>query len=226
MFRRNGIQAGRFASRIDMKWRFIILLLVTFIGIISGTVVLSRQHSKNDVQKATKVIDYVQTYVPKDSESGGWCWTRSIAASANKKAWRCQGPDNTGAIVYGYDPCFELTPSSVVCNVDPEKADSGFVLNLKEPVPANQELEVRESSYWRLHLASGAVCTPHTGTMTMTNENRFVLFSCDDGTGIYIDGLHTAGEILEAENISYKNSKTGDYSVKANNRVRVAQAWR
>lgn len=211
----------------------IIVIGIFLVAIVTIVITYRSNASKSYISpvsdKGTRIIDYVQTYTPKQSEEGGWCWTRSIAAPANQKAWRCQGPDNTGVVVYGYDPCFELSSTSVVCDVDPEKEDSGFVLNLKESVPSEQELEARESSYWRLRLATGALCTPHTGTMTMTNEKRFVLFSCDDGTGIYIDGIHDLGGALEAENITYGGEAKpgdGDLNVLKNERVLISTAWR
>lgn len=184
--------------------------------------------------KQTKVVDYSPMYIPDDKIEGGWCWTRSIAAPANAKAWRCQGPENTstasGSVTFGYDPCFALDSHSVVCGIDPEKSDSGFELKLREVLPQEQEMvKISGPGFWLVRLSSGVLCTPETGTMGMTNEKRSLLYSCDDGTGIYEDGIHKVGNNYEAENVTYGkglNPGEDDFTVSKVTKVAIKTAWR
>src|SRR3989344_3403401 len=100
----------------------------------------------NPTKQKTEEIDYLQTYIPKDSKSGS-CWTISNA-SANDKAWRCIAGNSI------HDPCFEIDTNRLVCDIDPEVAGSGFVLNLTEALPSRGIQTNRERFYWRVKLAN------------------------------------------------------------------------
>lgn len=212
----------------------VISLVVSVIMFVLGNPawLLTQQNSAKEASVGTKVIDYSPDYIPSERLEGGWCWTRSIAAPANPKAWRCMGPESTasGSITYGFDPCFALDNQSVVCDVDPEKSGTGIELRLREVLPKEQiEERKTDPGFWRIRLATGALCTPHTGTMSMTNEKRFLLYFCDDGTGIYEDSLHESGGRYEAENVTYgptDNPEDGNLVVNKIETVAIKEAWR
>ncbi len=193
---------------------------------------IAQQYSRQEITKGTKVVDYSPDHIPSEKIEDGLCWTRSIAAPRNEKAWRCQGPESTapGSITPLFDPCFALDNLSVVCGVDPDKTDAGLELKLRERLPKEDiSAGTNTPGFWRIRLATGALCAPHTGTMGMTNEKRFLLYSCDDGTGIYEDGLHESDSKYEAENVTYgqtDNPEDGDFVVRKVEKVAVKEAWR
>lgn len=128
----------------------------------------------------TEEIDYLQTYIPKDNKSGS-CWTTSIA-SANDKAWRC----NVGNFIH--DPCFEIDTNRLVCNVDPEITENGFVLNLTEALPPRENLSISDRLYWIVKLANGTKCWLITGTAGMVN-GEFYYYACDKDNAVIVGKL-------------------------------------
>lgn len=136
--------------------------------------------------KKTVEIEYQQTYVPKESMTGD-CWTSSIAAQTNRKAWRCSTISN-----FIYDPCFEAVTGEVVCGVDPEKADSGFTLNLTKELPEWKNFQGEYKQPWWVKLADGSICLPMTGTAGSIN-GEFYYYSCDMSGTVLVGSLDNGG---------------------------------
>jgi hypothetical protein len=88
------------------------------------------------------------------SRESGYCWTASIA-SQRSDAYRCMAGNSI------HDPCFKLSPSSVVCPTDPA-ANVGIAMSLTKPLPQPQPQS--QTNAWRMELASGEMCNIGTGT--------------------------------------------------------------
>lgn len=136
--------------------------------------------------KKTVEIEYQQTYVPKESMAGD-CWTSSIAAQTNRKAWRCSTISN-----FIYDPCFEAVTGEVVCGVDPEKADSGFTLNLTKELPEWKNSQGEYKQPWWVKLDDGSICLPMTGTAGSIN-GEFYYYSCDMNDTVLVGSFDNGG---------------------------------
>lgn len=144
----------------------------------------------NLVRQKTVEIDYIQTYIPKDSESGN-CWATSIA-SANDKAWRCAEGNSI------HDPCFEIDKNKLVCDVDPEVAESGFILNLTEQLPTRENFSSSDRLYWIIKLINGTKCWVITGTAGMINGELY-FYGCDKDNAVIV------GELDKSTNPWYAN---------------------
>jgi len=129
------------------------------------------QPSGNNKEK-TEVIEYEQTYIPKEIEHG-YCWTDSIATFSNDKAWRCTTDNNV------YDPCFETDTGQVVCGVSPEIPESGFELKLTKTLPKIDRVGKKYGEkFWRFELQNGLICGAITGTAGIIGE-EYYSFACD-----------------------------------------------
>lgn len=126
----------------------------------------------------TEIIEYKQTYIPKNSKKGK-CWNPSIASSGSN-AWRCMTDE------FIHDPCFETDSGQVVCGIDSEKEDA-FELKLTEPLPKQRNDNTREPSYWKIELENGLNCYVFTGTAGNLN-NEYVYHYCPPN-GYLLSGM-------------------------------------
>jgi hypothetical protein len=175
----------------------------------------------------TEVIKYHQFYIPKESRNGS-CWARSIAALTNDMAWRCT--IDKGEISEIFDPCFETESHQIVCDVDPEKPESGFVLKLKEPLPyititkkINQNLADKDWP-WRVKLKNGETCVAITGTALYTGEKLYN-YSCrnnDNNISLMMLTKTEKGSLWKAEK-AYLSKKSGKI-IKTED-VEIIKAW-
>lgn len=134
----------------------------------------------------TVEIEYRQTYVPNESIAGD-CWTSSIAAATNLKAWRCSTYNN-----FIYDPCFETEGGEVVCGVNPEKSDSGFTLNLTKKLPQWGNFLDEYKRPWQVKLEDETMCFPMTGTAGTVN-GEFYYYYCDKNDAVLVGSLDNGG---------------------------------
>lgn len=126
-------------------------------------------------QRKTEVIKYQQLYVPKESKRG-YCWTSSIAAPANNKAWRCATEEELI-----FDPCFETESHQIVCNIDPENTESGFELKLNKSLPEIEKASslTNEYSPWLVKLKNGMTCIAMSGNAGYIEGKSYYYF-CDN----------------------------------------------
>ena len=126
---------------------------------------------KSAKQTFTEVIKYEQNYIPEKKKEGS-CWTTSIAAQSNEKAWRCSVENGL------YDPCFETQTKQIVCLVDPDDPYSGFELKLTEALPefgtGNQQDVV-----WITKLENGLTCSLSSGAADELN-GEFFYYYCNN----------------------------------------------
>lgn len=119
----------------------------------------------------TEIFKYKQIYIPKESQDGS-CWTVSNATS-NDKAWRCMVKNNI------YDPCFETDSKQIVCDVYPEKQESGFELKLTETLPdIERDNGAQEKLPFWVELENGKFCIELSKSISNTEA---LLFSCGEG---------------------------------------------
>jgi len=157
------------------KAQHFIVPLLLWIIIIPLAFFLTRSSSRKSEEKAitqpkTELIEYTQKSVPSESHEGT-CWSESIAAYTNTKAWRCYSGD------FIYDPCFETDVGRVVCGVDPEDEKSGFELKLTKPLPERGNFSDRTKRIWRLKLSNGLICRPFMGTAGLV-DGEYYYYNC------------------------------------------------
>src|SRR3989344_6034753 len=150
----------------------------------------STSQPTNLTKQKTEEIDYLQTYIPKDSKSGS-CWTISNA-SANDKAWRCIAGNSI------HDPCFEIDTNRLACDVDPEVAESGFVLNLTEALPSRGIKTNQERFYWKIKLANDNKCWVTPGTASMINGELY-FYACDKDNAVIVGELDKSASLWYAD---------------------------
>lgn len=129
------------------------------------------QPKNETTQESTTVIDYKQEIIP-ESKKQGSCWTTSIAAQSNNKAWRCSVENNV------YDPCFEADNKKVICDVNPEDPTRGFELILTEELPL-ELIHNTNDSIWIAQLENGLRCFLNSGTAGMLN-GQYYYYACDN----------------------------------------------
>ncbi|OGE36921.1 hypothetical protein A3B45_00555 [Candidatus Daviesbacteria bacterium RIFCSPLOWO2_01_FULL_39_12] len=174
----------------------------------------STSQPTNLTKQKTEEIDYLQTYIPKDSKSGS-CWTISNA-SANDKAWRCIAGNSI------HDPCFEIDTNRLVCDIDPEVAGSGFVLNLTEKLPTSEHSSTSRELYWIIKLANGTKCWVNTGTADMVN-GEFYYYSCDKDNAVIIGELDKNTNLWIA-NVAYLNEKWEE--AQKREKIEILKVWK
>lgn len=126
----------------------------------------------------TVVITFMPSVIP-DQHYDGYCIAGSHLTD-REGAWRCWRTDEEGGI---YDPCFD-TGSEVVCGASPINGDSGFVLDLTEPLP--QDLVPGDPKPWILELVDSTYCFGISGAVGSQLGVR-VHYGCDDGSWVLED---------------------------------------
>lgn len=175
------------------------------------------QPKNETTQESTIVIDYKQEIIP-ESKKEGSCWTTSIAAQSNNKAWRCSVENNV------YDPCFEADNKKVICDVNPEDPTRGFELILTEALP----LELVHNSndvIWMTKLENGLKCSLITGTSGTLNGKDFY-YACNNGgvlLGNFGKTFDTSSDFWKAQ-LAYQDEnfeQKGDTEF-----INVLMAWK
>jgi hypothetical protein len=139
----------------------------------------------------TEVILYKQTNIPSKTQKGS-CWTRSIAAPSNDKAWRCTSGNSI------FDPCFESDNGKVVCQISPEDLSSGFELQLTDKLPKDKEPFNANflNLAWMVKLTNGIYCYAMTGTAGEIDGVSFN-YSCDQDAFVYNNFSEISGNMDE-----------------------------
>jgi len=124
---------------------------------------------------STEVINYVPTEIPTETQSGS-CWTNAIGLG-REDAYRCMVDNQI------YDPCFVVDEQpTVVCGANPVTGETGFVLELTEPLPAPDAGDV--AMPWMIELADGTICGLMTGTIPVVDD-RAAPYGCADQTYLF-----------------------------------------
>jgi heat shock protein HslJ len=128
----------------------------------------------------TEVITFVPTDLPTETQAGS-CFGNAIGPG-RENAWRCTVGNEI------YDPCFAVGDNAdeplVVCGANPATGETGFVLELSEPLPAPDPGNI--SQPWLVELGDGQVCGLLTGTVPGV-DGRPAPYACPDGSNLFDD---------------------------------------
>lgn len=200
--------------QIRKKAFIVIMLLILLIFLFYKKSATKIDNDKTPLKKnidKTIIINYEQKYIPKQTlGEEGDCWTMSIAAPNNEKAWRCKTVGEKLNQIF--DPCFEINKKQVVCDVDPLKAKSGFTLNLSKEIDnilKTERKELEEVRPWIVKLDNGLFCRPLTGTAGSFNGN-FYYYVCDYKTVLISNNkrvtFDTSNDKWKVKVVYFKNS--------------------
>ncbi|MBU0744444.1 MAG: hypothetical protein KKE11_03660 [Gammaproteobacteria bacterium] len=200
---------------------------VVFVMLSLSALVFAGNNSKF---VATKVSVFKPMIAPTKIKRG-FCWMNSIAVERSD-AWRCMVGNNI------FDPCFYIgVPDMLICGVDPEQNESGFLLRLVELLPQLPESKPSSAKdrAWLIKLENGQICRPYTGSMPVIKHSGQVMalqYGCDGGengeaTGLLSDSI-VPGKIWRAKKIIYIVGPTGDPTPKniKIHRVAIKEVWR
>ncbi len=178
--------------------------------------------------RRTKVIVF-QPSIPTEQARSGDCQTNSIAVS-RPGVWRCIADNEI------YDQCFENSKlrGSVICDSNPARGTTGFILRLNKPLPAPSKSSVADSLPWLMKLADGSICERETGTISSVNGED-VPYDCsdskkgrDDGKCPYLTGLAAnikGGDIWRVDKIAY-SVFGGQTTVLKHQHLMVESVWK
>lgn len=131
-----------------------------------------------------------------------------------------------------FDPCFFAARSrAVVCDAEPRRPGSGFVLRLTKPLPAPETGRGRPQPFM-VGLSDGSTCTRLTGTMALV-AGQVVRFGCPPTSACSgpdcphyrgLAGLRP-GRVWHARELTYRAGRDGPVLIKSS-RVPVATVWR
>jgi hypothetical protein len=165
----------------------------------------------------TQVITYVPEIVPDVTEIGS-CFTNAIGLG-RADAWRCATDDNQL-----HDPCFQVDDApTVVCGVDPIRGESGFVLELTEPLPAAEPGQ--QSMPWLVQLSDGTVCGLMGGTIP-GGADWIAPYGCADQAQSYlIDEFNTEFPVWFAQSVVVDLGEDG-FVIKSSALAPIATVWK
>jgi len=133
---------------------------------------------------ATVVTRFVPDRPADTTQQDGSCFTSSLALAGRTDAWRC----TVGNAIH--DPCFALADGALVCGANPTAAETGFLLNLTEPLPATDVsptgVESASRNGWLVELEDGSVCGFNTGATAGINDQR-ANYGCPNDEWIFGD---------------------------------------
>ncbi len=136
---------------------------------------------------STEVINYTPTEIPSETQAGS-CWTNAIGLD-REDAYRCMVGNQI------FDPCFVVDEQpTVVCGADPTTGETGFVLELTQPLPPPDVGNL--AMPWLIELADGTICGLMTGTRPVVDD-RPATYGCADQTYLFDD--FQQGEVWLAE---------------------------
>lgn len=165
-----------------LNWTFIIVALI-----IGGLFfAYADQKPKEEIpiqEESTEIVHYEQTSIPTKTRTGG-CWSTSTGAQSNPNALRC----SVGNIIH--DPCFITEDNQVVCDVNPETGEGGFLLELKDSIIPEEEIEFTEKKElspdkihpWIAELENGLRCQLIQGTALEIDGELYNYFCGDEKT--------------------------------------------
>jgi hypothetical protein len=165
----------------------------------------------------TSVITYIPETTPTESQVGS-CFTNAIGLGRTD-AWRCTTEDNVI-----HDPCFQIDDApTVVCDADPVTGESGFVLELSEPLPAP---DPGQASYaWLVQLGDGTVCGLLTGTVPAAGDQVAPYGCADEAHTNLVETFITDSPVWFAQRVAITVGDEG-FSVQSSVLTPVATVWR
>jgi len=160
----------------------------------------------------TQVITFKPTTIPAETQTGS-CFASAIGLG-REDAYRCMVDNQI------YDPCFAVDDApTVVCGANPATGETGFVLQLTEPLPAPDLGQV--SMPWLVELADGQVCGLMTGTV-LGVDDRIAPYGCPDRSYLFED--FQQGEVWMAEKAVFGVNENG-YFVEQSEMVPISVVW-
>lgn len=162
---------------------------------------------------ATEVIDYAPAEIPTETQAGS-CFTNAIGLG-REDAYRCMVENQI------YDPCFVVDDEpTVICGANPATGETGFVLELTEPLPEPDTGNL--SQPWLIELADGTICGLMTGTVPGV-EDRVAPYGCPDGTNLFED-FQQEGDVWLAEQAVIGLNDDG-FFIDASEMVPIRTVW-
>ncbi len=195
--------------------------LETVLVEIDGTAASAAESNGDDGAGVTEteVITFLPEEIPTDSQAGS-CFTSALGLG-REDAYRCMVENNI------YDPCFVVDDDDneeppVVCGADPTTGETGFVLELTEPLPEPDLGTSGVAQPWLIELADGTVCGLLQGTRP-GNEEIIGAYGCTDQT--YLGEDLQEGDVWQAEQVVFDLGDDG-FVVTDSETVAVRRVWR
>lgn len=161
---------------------------------------------------ATEVIIFTPADIPADTQAGS-CFTNAIGLS-REDAWRCTVGNQI------FDPCFAVGDApTLICGADPATGETGFVLELTEPLPEPETGQPGRP--WLIELADGQICGLLTGTVPGAAD-RIAPYGCPDGSYLFED--FQQGQVWLAEKAVIGLNEDG-YFVEQSELVPIRRVW-
>jgi hypothetical protein len=173
-------------------------------------------------------VTVFQPRLPGGPRRSGECWTDSIAVSRSG-VWRCMVANEI------YDPCFSIADltGAVVCDANPAKGSTGFVLKLTRPLPKPSSGGPTYPRPWLVKLADNTTCEIQTGTIALV-AGLEIPYDCSDSQECNDNGCpHMTGltdtfkrrKVWTADKVTFKSSDKGLELINRR-RVAVIEVWR
>ncbi len=170
---------------------------------------------------SVEVIDYLPTEIPTETQAGS-CFANAVGLG-REDAYRCTVDNQI------YDPCFVVVDDAssgddeptVVCGADPITGETGFVLELTEPLPEPDVGALEQP--WLIELADGTICGLMTGTVPGVDD-RVAPYGCQDGTYLF-DDFQQDGKVWMAEQAVIGLNDSG-YYIEESEIVSIRTVWR
>ncbi len=203
-----------------MKKKIIAIVIIILICIGTALYMHHKQSARSQ-SASTAIIHYVAT-VDQGSEPNekGTCWTGSIAAPFRTDAWRC----TTGNQIA--DPCFEIAGTNKLLCSPTGNDDDNFILTLTQSVPkAIPASEPAPANWaWKMQLADGTICTPFTGTGTLTADHQEGYYGCSDGTTL-LGSINNAAPLWTVSKATLSSAANDLPAVLSQKTVPVKTIW-
>lgn len=181
-------------------------------GADEGEPVVAEEAAQSQVVTATEVITFTPGVTPTETQSGS-CFTNAIAVD-RAEAYRC----TVGNAIY--DPCF-VVGETVICGADPASDETGFILELTDPLPDPETAAESQPLPWLVELADGQICGRMTGTVAGVGD-RLAPYGCPDGSYLFED--FQPGEIWQAEKAVIGLNEDG-YYLEQSEIVPIQRIW-
>ncbi len=202
--------------------KVIAIVLIVAVCIVTGVII---QHKKAVTAAPVAVGTSIIHFVPSINQASepneqGSCWTGSIAAPFRTDAWRCMTGNQLA------DPCFEISGTNkLLCSPTGNDSDN-FILTLTEalpaPIPASPPIPTNWA--WKFLLTNGVVCTPFTGTGTLTADKQEGYYGCSDSTTI-LGNLDNSMPLWTAKDAILSGATNGLPTVISSKSIAIKAVW-
>jgi hypothetical protein len=165
--------------------------------------------------QATRVNDYIPE-IPVERRDG-FC-TGNSANVGITSAWRCTVDAET------FDPCLTAQDGeTLVCDAFPATGDTGFQLNLTQPLP-EPDLNAKVSPGVWMFLGTDSAYCVILRDLQVTVADQIVTHVCSDNR-VVLGGVDTANRLWQVEKALLANDSQGNFSVESSERVSIESAW-